>query len=264
MPSDPLDWLFGLELFGIKLGLHNIRALLDALGRPERAYRTVHVAGTNGKGSVTAMVAAALLAAGHRSARYTSPHLVDITERIVVAGRPVDREALAAVVADIRRIIGDLIKQDRLVGAPTFFEVTTAAAFEMFRRARVEIAVCEVGLGGRLDATNEIMPTVTAITSIGLDHEAHLGSTLADIASEKGGIIKPGVPVVLGMLPPEALEAIARIAVAREAPLVRAAEGVSVETIGARDAPKQYYRADRSCCPSRATAYARTQRPTHP
>jgi dihydrofolate synthase/folylpolyglutamate synthase len=155
---------------------------------------------------------------------------------MVVAGQPVDRDALAIVVADIRQIVDSLIDRGVLTGVPTFFEVTTAAAFELFRRADVDIAVCEVGLGGRLDATNEIAPVVTAITSIGLDHEAHLGSTLADIASEKAGIIKPGVPVVLGMLPPEALDPITRIALSRDAPIVQAAEGVSVETIRARGA----------------------------
>jgi dihydrofolate synthase/folylpolyglutamate synthase len=234
MPADPLSWLFGLEQFGMKLGLHNIHALLDALGRPERAYRTVHVAGTNGKGSVTAMVAAALLAAGHRSARYTSPHLVDVTERVVVAGRPVDRDTLAAVVADLRRLVDDLIERGVLAGPPTFFEVTTAAAFEVFRRAGVDVAVCEVGLGGRLDATNEVAPVVTAITSIGLDHEQHLGTTLREIAVEKAGIIKPGVPVVLGPMPLEALDVITGIARARGAPVISALADGSVETAGSR------------------------------
>jgi dihydrofolate synthase/folylpolyglutamate synthase len=231
MPVDPLSWLFDLELFGIKLGLHNIRALLDALGRPERAYRTVHVAGTNGKGSVTAMIDAALLAAGHRSARYTSPHLVEITERMVVGGRPVDRAMLSAVAGDVRRLADALVRQGALEGPPTFFEATTAAAFEIFRRLGVEVAVCEVGLGGRLDATNEIRPDVTAITSIGLDHERHLGSTLPDIAAEKAGIIKAGVPVVLGPMRADAREVVARVARDRGAPIIDAPADVSVEVI---------------------------------
>ena len=137
------------------------------------------------------MVDAALAAAGHRSARYTSPHLVDLSERFVVdwasrsAGTP-----LEAAAADLRDAVERLLSRGRLQTPPTFFEVTTAVAFELFRRAGVDVAVCEVGLGGRLDATNVLEPTVTAITSIGLDHQQYLGHTLADIAREKAGIIK--------------------------------------------------------------------------
>ena len=151
---DPLQYLFSLEHFGIKFGLGNISALVARLGHPERRFRSVHVAGTNGKGSVTAMVDAALRAAGHRSARYTSPHLVDLAERFVIDGRPVERDALLAAVADVRDAIESLRADGSLEVQPTFFEVTTAVAFELFRRAGVEIAVIEVGLGGRLDATN--------------------------------------------------------------------------------------------------------------
>src|SRR5216683_6249143 len=165
----PLDWLFGLDQFGIKLGLDNINTLLDALGHPERAFRSVHVAGTNGKGSVTAMVDAALRAAGHRSARYTSPHLIDLAERFVVDGRPVAPEALGQAVRDVRDVVSLLRRHGTLQFHPTFFEVTTAVAFELFRRAGAEVAVCEVGLGGRLDATNIVRPEVTAITSIAFD-----------------------------------------------------------------------------------------------
>ena len=230
MAHDPLAWLLGLEQFGIKLGLHNIHAMLDALGRPERAYRTVHVAGTNGKGSVTAMVDAALLAAGHRSARYTSPHLIDITERMVIAGQAVSHRELVAVLSDIQGIVADLSSR-RLLDVPTFFEVATAAAFELFRRGRAEIAVCEVGLGGRLDATNVVNPTVTAITSIGLDHQQHLGSTLREIALEKAGIIKNGVPVVVGPVPAEASSAITTTARANGAEVIEAARNVTIQTL---------------------------------
>src|SRR5438034_4148713 len=188
----------------MKFGLESIETLLSRLGHPERAFRSVHIAGTNGKGSVTAMVDAALRAAGHRSARYTSPHLIDLTERIVVDGRPVDRADLVAVIEDIRSAVGELQRSGVLEVQPTFFEATTAAAFELFRRARVEVAVLEVGLGGRLDATNVVVPDVTAITSIAVDHEKYLGSTIPEIAREKAGIIKPGVAVVVGPLPAEA------------------------------------------------------------
>lgn len=229
---DPLEYLFGLEQFGIKFGLDNIRAICGRLGHPERAYRTVHVAGTNGKGSVTAIVDACLRAAGHRSARYTSPHLVDVCERFVVNGTPVSGPALAAVVAGIRDAVADLRASGALLAEPTFFEVTTAAAFELFRRADVEAAVVEVGLGGRLDATNVVHPLVTAITSIARDHERYLGSTLAGIAREKGGIIKPGVPVVVGALPAGAEAVLAAMAAERGAPFVRAHEGASAEGTG--------------------------------
>jgi dihydrofolate synthase/folylpolyglutamate synthase len=229
--SDSLTWLFGLEQFGIKFGLDNITAIVDALGHPERAFRSVHIAGTNGKGSVTAMVDAALRAAGHRSARYTSPHLIDLTERFVVDGRPVAPEALDQAVHDVRDIVDLLRVRGRLQVHPTFFEVTTSVAFELFRRAGAEVAVCEVGLGGRLDATNVIEPVASAITSIGFDHQQYLGRTLADIAVEKAGIIKPGVPVVVGRMDRPAFDAIGAVARRQGAELIEALEGVSVEEV---------------------------------
>jgi dihydrofolate synthase/folylpolyglutamate synthase len=222
--DDPIQYLFSLELFGIKFGLENIRAMAAALGHPERAFHSVHVAGTNGKGSVTAMVDAALRAAGHRSARYTSPHLVDLTERFVIDDRPVGEEDLAHAVRTVRDTVRRLQDRGELDVHPTFFEVTTAAAFELFRRARVDVAVCEVGLGGRLDATNVLMPMVTAITSIGFDHEQYLGSTLADIAAEKAGIIKRDIPVIVGDVPSEADAVIRAIARDRNAPVTAATD----------------------------------------
>lgn len=235
--ADPLDYLFALEQFGIKFGLDNIRALVAALHHPELAYRTVHIAGTNGKGSVTAMVDAALRAAGLRSARYTSPHLMDLSERFVIDGAPVDRERMLAAVDRVRQAADRLLSNGTLDAPPTFFEATTAVAFDLFRESRVDIAVLEVGMGGRLDATNVVRPEVTAITSIAFDHEKYLGSTLGAIAGEKAGIIKPAVPVVVGELPPEALTAIAAIARARGAPLVHAsadqAAGYDVGLAGA-------------------------------
>ena len=218
---DPLSYLFGLEQFGIKFGLENISAIVARLGHPERAYKTVHVAGTNGKGSVTAMIDAALRAGGHHSARYTSPHLSDVSERFAIDGRPVERDALASAAADVRDAIESLRADETLEVQPTFFEATTAVAFELFRRARVEIAVLEVGLGGRLDATNVVTPLVTAITSIAFDHQLYLGNTLAEIAREKAGIIKPGVTVVVGPLDAEAAAVIEAVAAQRGADLVR-------------------------------------------
>ena len=202
---DPLQYLFGLEQFGIKFGLDNITAIVARLGHPERAFTSVHIAGTNGKGSVTAMVDAALRAAGHESARYTSPHLVDLVGAVRhrrPAGR---RDATSSPPSRTCATRSTSLRADgELEVQPTFFEVTTAVAFELFRRAGVEIAVLEVGLGGRLDATNVVAPphvVATAITSIAFDHQLYLGPTLREIALEKAGIIKPGVPVVVGPLP---------------------------------------------------------------
>lgn len=225
--STPREYLFGLELFGIKFGLENIRTLVASLGHPDRAFDAVHVAGTNGKGSVTAFVDAALRAAGRRTARYTSPHLVDLTERFVIDGRPVSDEALASAIDHVRAHIGRLMAAGALRAQPTFFEVTTAVALELFRRAGVEVAVLEVGLGGRLDATNVITPKVAVITSIAFDHEQYLGHTLREIAAEKAGIIKPGVPVIAGRLDEEAEAAIAAVAAERGAELVHAWDGVT-------------------------------------
>jgi dihydrofolate synthase/folylpolyglutamate synthase len=225
---NPLPWLFELEQFGVKFGLENITSILDELGHPERAFQAVHIAGTNGKGSVTAMVDTALRAAGHRSARYTSPHLVDLSERFVIDGRPVADETMRRVVTDLREVVERLRASGRLQDHPTFFEVTTAAAFELFRRAGVSVAVCEVGLGGRLDATNVLNPVVTAITSISLDHERYLGSTLKEIAAEKAGILKAGVPVVVGRMDAEAFDMIAEIARNRGCEVVRAVD-VSID-----------------------------------
>jgi len=232
---DSFSYLFSLEQFGIKFGLDNVTAIVERLGRPDRAYRTVHVAGTNGKGSVTAMVDAALRAAGHRSARYTSPHLVDLTERFAIDGRPIDREALASAVADVRDVVEALRAEGALDVQPTFFEVTTAVAFEAFRRAAVDVAVLEVGLGGRLDATNVVAPSVTAITSIAFDHQLYLGSTLEAIAAEKAGIIKGGVPLVIGRLDDDPARVIAAIARERGAPIIRtSAADVEAFRVGLR------------------------------
>ncbi len=232
-----LGYLFGLEYFGIKLGLENITAIVDRLGHPERAFKTVHVAGTNGKGSVTAMIDAILRAAGSRSGRYTSPHLVHLHERFVVDGQPIGDMEMGQALDRVRAAVDRARAEGALDVEPTFFEVTTAMAFELFRRSRVEFGVIEVGLGGRLDATNVISPAVTAIASIELDHQEHLGSTLRDIAAEKAGIIKPETPVVVGPLAAESLAQIERIARERHAPLVQALDGAAAASLGPAPAP---------------------------
>ena len=229
-----LDRLFALETFGIKLGLENITRLCAALGNPERQFASLHIAGTNGKGSVTAMTHAALRAAGRRAARYTSPHLVALNERFVIGDAPVDTPTLEAAAAYVLDVIDRMIANGELGAPPTFFEATTAIAFELFRRAAIDVAVLEVGLGGRFDATNVVTPIAGAITSIALDHQQHLGSTLGEIAFEKAGIIKPGMIVVAGALPPTAMEVVRRVASERGATLVESATDSRV-TVEAAD-----------------------------
>jgi dihydrofolate synthase/folylpolyglutamate synthase len=223
-----VERLFALETFGIKLGLENIRRLCEALGQPQRTFVSLHIAGTNGKGSVTAMVHAALAAARIRAARYTSPHLVHLRERFVVGNDAIDDAMLQQVMTDVLDCADRLRRDGVLPAPPTFFEATTAMAFEIFRRERVEVAVIEVGLGGRFDATNVLDPPVGAITSIAFDHEQHLGHTLAQIASEKAGIIKPGMTVVCGSLLPDALDVMRRVALERGAKLLEPARSARV------------------------------------
>lgn len=195
---ESLDYLYGLQRFGIKLGLENIRALLTRLGHPERDFGILHVGGSNGKGSVAATLAEILIRAGYRVGLYTSPHLHSFTERIRVNGKAIAEDEVSRLVAEIRSVAD---------GVPaTFFEFTTALALLHFRRRQVDFVVLEVGMGGRLDATNSVTPRLSVITPICRDHAEHLGGTLAAIAAEKGGIIKPGVPLVLGRQEPEALE----------------------------------------------------------
>ena len=216
--------LLALEAFGIKLGLENMRTLSAAMGHPERAYPTIHIAGTNGKGSVSAMVERGLRAAGHRTGLYTSPHLDRIEERVAIDGVAVDAATFEACARDVLAMVDTLRADGRLTVSPTFFEVTTAVAFEAFRRAKVEVAVIEVGLGGRFDATSVIAPVCGAITSIAFDHERHLGSTLAAIAGEKAGIARREVPLVVGDVPPEARAVITAAAAEAGAPLIEAAQ----------------------------------------
>jgi dihydrofolate synthase/folylpolyglutamate synthase len=226
----PVERLLSLEQFGIKLGLDNIRALLGELGHPEAAWPSIHVAGTNGKGSVSAMTERGLRAAGLRTGRYTSPHLSAIEERIAIDGVAVAPGLFRSVTAEVLSTVDRAMASGALSVTPTFFEVSTAIAFEIFRRERIQVAVVEVGLGGRFDATNTISPTVTAITSIDFDHQRHLGTTLRSIAFEKAGIAKAGVPLVLGRLAPDAAEIIDEVAGRVGAPVVIAHDGVTLHT----------------------------------
>ncbi|HET7292020.1 MAG TPA: bifunctional folylpolyglutamate synthase/dihydrofolate synthase, partial [Vicinamibacteria bacterium] len=178
-------------LHGMKFGLETTRALAAELGHPERAYPTLLVAGTNGKGSVVAYVDAVLRASGLRVGRYTSPHLVRVNERVVVDGREIGDRALDRAIARVREAAKGLVRSGALRAHPTYFEVMTLAAFEHFRRAKVDVAVLEVGLGGRLDATNVSEPLVSAIVSLDRDHEQYLGTGLVSIAREKAGVMRP-------------------------------------------------------------------------
>lgn len=192
-----LDYLFSKLPMYSRIGaaaykndLHNTIALCDALGRPDQRIRTIHVAGTNGKGSVSHMLASVLQSAGYRTGLYTSPHLYDFRERIKVNGKMIEQQQIVDLVQRLRPMIEKI--------DPSFFEVTVAMAFEHFAQENVDIAVIETGLGGRLDSTNVIHPVLSVITNIDWDHMQLLGDSLEKIAAEKAGIIKPGVPVVIG------------------------------------------------------------------
>ncbi|MBC7188095.1 MAG: bifunctional folylpolyglutamate synthase/dihydrofolate synthase [Calditrichaeota bacterium] len=205
-----IAYLFGLHRFGMRLGLERIEALLARLGKPQRRFASVHVAGTNGKGSTAAALASILTKAGLRTGLYTSPHLVRPEERIAIDGVPIAPEEFVELVARVRPLVDEL-------GA-TFFEAITAMAFLYFAEREVEIAVVEVGMGGRLDATNVLHPLLSLITSIDLDHVEHLGATVSDIAREKAGIMKPGVPCLTSAVNAEALTVLHTVATSLRAP----------------------------------------------
>lgn len=226
--KDALSWLYGRETMGIKLGLGNITRLLGKLGDPHLRFRSVHVAGSNGKGSVSAMTASVLQEAGYTTGLYTSPHLVDFRERMRVNGKEVPEHELLRLVEEIRGIAESTTSPEERL---TFFELTTGIAFAYFADSGVEEAVVEVGMGGRLDATNVITPDCCAITRIGLEHTRYLGSTLRAIAGEKAGIIKPGVPVVTIDQEEEVMGVFRRMAAERSAPLKVVGHDVSFETV---------------------------------
>lgn len=191
-------YALGNESRSAKLGLETMQALLSRLGQPHLGPRFVHVAGTNGKGSVCAMIESCLREAGFRTGLFTSPHLVEPAERIQINGRPVSQDQFVHAFQQVHQTAEAMIAAGELVSHPTYFETITLMAFLLFRDLQAEIVALEVGLGGRLDATNVVEPQVSVITPVDYDHEAWLGKSLEAIASEKAGIIKPGVPVVLG------------------------------------------------------------------
>jgi dihydrofolate synthase/folylpolyglutamate synthase len=194
--------------------------LAGACGDPQKKFPAVHIAGTNGKGSTAAMTESILRLAGYRTGLYTSPHLISITERIRIDGDEIRKDDFARLVTHVRAAGERLIKDGLLEALPTFFEQITMTAFLYFDECQVDMAVLEVGLGGRLDATNICQPIVTAITPVSFDHQQYLGDTLAEIAGEKAGIIKPGVPLIVGPQDKEAMTTIASRAAAQEASLI--------------------------------------------
>ncbi|MBE0426260.1 MAG: bifunctional folylpolyglutamate synthase/dihydrofolate synthase [Nitrospirae bacterium] len=212
--SETINYLYNLRKYGIKFGLENITQLMSAFANPHLSFLSVHVAGTNGKGSTSAIIAAIFQTAGLKVGLFTSPHLINFTERIKVNGEEISGHEVINLTDEIKDIttkIGDFY--------PTFFEVVTAMAMLYFKRKNIDIAVIEVGMGGRLDATNIIMPEVSVITNISFDHKEFLGRSLKEIANEKAGIIKKGIPVLVSSQDPEAMDVIKRKAEEKDAEL---------------------------------------------
>jgi dihydrofolate synthase / folylpolyglutamate synthase len=218
-PSRCRSYLQDLQRFGIKLGLENISAVLSSFHHPQRSFPSVHVAGTNGKGSVCAMLAEILSRHGLKVGLYTSPHLVRVEERIRVGDRMIPQKDFCRLTGVVKRRVERLLAQGKLDAPPTFFEVLTVIAFLYFRERKVDIAVLETGIGGRFDATNVVTPILSVITNISIDHREHLGTTLKQIAFEKAGIIKPGVPVVSGIESGDAFRVIRARAIEDKAPI---------------------------------------------
>ncbi len=220
---EAIQRLYGLQKYGIKFGLSKTRNLLQRFGDPQRGRRYIHIAGTNGKGSVAAFLGSILREAGLKVGLYSSPHLVRFTERFSINGEEMDPKTATALIDDL----WDAFAAEE---PPTFFEVTTAMAFIYFARAHTDIDIIEVGMGGRLDATNVITPLVSVITSIGMEHQAFLGKRLRDIAFEKAGIIKPGVDVITAATQPVVLRVLESIAKDKEAPLWRLGKELQYRT----------------------------------
>ncbi|HVM70585.1 MAG TPA: folylpolyglutamate synthase/dihydrofolate synthase family protein [Anaerolineales bacterium] len=231
--NQALDYLYSFVDYSLKKSselamahfeLGRMRLLMASLGNPQDAYPIIHVAGTKGKGSTSALMASALSAAGYKTGLYTSPHLQDYVERIQIDGQPISHARLVELVDELKPVVAG-------IPALTTFEITTALGFLYFSRQKVDAAVIEVGLGGRLDATNVVNPRVSVITSLSYDHMAVLGSTLTLIAGEKAGIIKPGIPVVSSPQPGEALAVLEKVSAERAAPLTLVGRDVTFESM---------------------------------
>src|SRR4051812_12556560 len=213
--SEAIDYLYSLRLFGAKFGLENTFRLAELAGNPQQQLRFIHVAGTNGKGSTCAMLESIYRASGLKTGLFTSPHLVSFCERIQVNRAPISENDVVRLVSAMQ----PLLKQFAADAHPTFFEVVTVMALQYFAQQRCDLVIWETGLGGRLDATNIVSPLASVITNIQFDHQQLLCHTLASIASEKAGIIKPGIPILTAAAEPEALRVIEEAADRQRAPL---------------------------------------------
>ncbi len=218
--SHQFPYLKQAQLFGIKLGLENISAVLAEFNNPHRCFASLHVAGTNGKGSVCAMLEMIFRRHGLRTGLYTSPHLVDVRERIQVEGKLISEKDLRRLLREIEKTEKKLKKSGRLEGALTYFEILTIASFLYFKQKKVDLAVIEVGMGGRFDATNVVLPEISVITTISFDHQQYLGETIDKIAFEKAGIIKPQTPCVCGVRNRKALSVIRKKCREMNSPLI--------------------------------------------
>ena len=227
--QESLQRLYRKHNLGIKLGLDVEEYFLQCLGNPEKKFYSIHVAGTNGKGSICAMLASILKASGKKTGLYTSPHLVKFNERIRVNNRAISNTQLARLITECEKISS--IVSQKCGREATFFEFTTALAFQFFAEKKVEFAVLETGMGGRLDATNVVVPVVSVISSISMDHEQYLGNTIEKIAAEKAGIIKTNVPVVCSPNSKQVMDVITEIARDRRAPLIKADDAVSLNLL---------------------------------
>lgn len=228
-PDPLLTWLYGLKGPSLKWDLETSAAFVALCGRPDQQFAAIHIAGTNGKGSVAAMVHQLAVASGLTSGLFTSPHLVRPEERIRLGAEMIDSVFFRELILRLGRIADQGLRDQRLPRYPSFFEMLTAAAFLAFAEKKVDLGVVECGLGGRLDATNVIVPQLSVITTIGLDHIKTLGPTLAHIAREKAGIIKPRVPVLTGWIPPRALEVVVRRARESESVLHSASDELRIQ-----------------------------------
>lgn len=217
-PEEATKYLLALNRGGAKFGIERMQAFAKRMGNPERSYPVIHVAGTNGKGSTCALLERVYREAGYRTGMFTSPHLVYIGERLRINGDPVDERRLALLTEQISSFAEE-VERSELQEGPTYFEFMTGMAFQYFKEEAVDVAIIEVGLGGRLDSTNIVAPSISVITSISLDHCEQLGGTIESIAREKAGIIKSQIPVVVGELPEAAEHIIRSIAGGLNAPV---------------------------------------------
>ena len=237
--QETLAWLFGLQRFGIKLGLDTMKCMLQELGNPQDSFGSIHIAGSNGKGSTAAFISAICQKAGYRIGLYTSPHLADYSERIRIDGEPIPQEAVVRLTKIIRARQRKAAREHTSPRAfpsvmdMTFFEFTTVMAFLYFKENKVDLAVIEVGMGGRLDATNIVQPLIAVITSITREHEQYLGKHLEQIALEKAGIIKSGTPVLTAVRQPALVSLYQEICARLGAPLYRIGKDIRIKKQGA-------------------------------